>query len=105
MAMTNDEALKWCRDHSVVVIFHRDQIVVAIPNHQIDAEAFRDSGFKLEMKRGFAMAITERGDQFHHVVEAAIASWKETISPADKIAEAIGKPTHIVKLRFRENML
>lgn len=102
--MTNEEALLWCRQHSVVAIFHQDRIVLALPYNQIDAEAFRESGFRLEMKRGFALSYTEPGDDFHHVVEAAIGAWRDKLSPVDKIGEATGCSVHPVKFKFETNL-
>jgi hypothetical protein len=102
--MTNEEALEWCRKHSVLVIFHEDKTVMALPYIQMDVEAFKESGFKLVMRNGFALSYTEPGDDFHHVVEAAIGAWVSNLSPVDKISEAIGKPTHRVRLKFKTNM-
>ena len=102
--MTNEEAILWCRAHSVVVIFHKERIVMALPYHKIDVEAFREAGFKLEMRQGFALSYTEPGDDFHHVVEAAAGAWTKKLSPVDQIGEATGRSYHPVKFRFQTDM-
>lgn len=101
--MTNEEAMKWCQDHSVVAIFHRKRVVLVCPREKMDVIAFRETGFKLEMRRGFAIAMSDPGDEFHVVVEAARGSWAEGLSPMDKIAEAMGQSTHVVEVNFKQD--
>jgi len=102
--MTNDEAILWLRRHSVVAIFHQDRIVLVVPYRDISIEAFKEKGFTLEIRKGFALAYTEPHDELHHVVEAARAAWVAKQSPLDQVSEAIGGPTVPVKLDFRSNM-
>lgn len=100
--MTNEEAMKWCQDHSIVAIFHKRRVVLVCPRGHMDVRAFRESGLKIDIK-DFAIAMSEPGDEFHEVVEMARGAWANGLSPMDKIAEAMGQSTHIVELDFRQD--
>lgn len=102
--MTNDEAVLWLSRHSVIAIFHSDRIVLVLPYRDISVDAFREQGFKLEIKKGFALAYTEPRDELHHVVEAARLAWVERLSPMDQMSEAIRGPTPPIKFDFRSNL-
>lgn len=103
--MTNEEALKWCGERSIIAIFHGRRIVLAMPFAKVKMSAFKEQGLTIEMRDGFTLAMSEPGDEFHDVIEAARAAWSENLSPCDRAAEAMGRPTHIVELDFRQNVI
>jgi hypothetical protein len=102
--VTNDDAIQWCRRHCVVVIFHQDRIVLVLPTKQLDVEAFRKPGFKMEIRSGFTLAYTEPGDEFFNVVEAAQTAWRAKLNPLDTTAELAGRAAQQVKFSFLTDM-
>lgn len=99
--MTNDEALSWCKQHSVVSIHHDRKIVLIVPKEQIDVRASK-LRFSLSTDGGYVLALGDPGDEFHEVVEAARASWKGSVSLIDSIADSAGQPMKPVRLRFED---
>jgi len=104
MPMSNDAAITWLRKHAVVAIFHEDKIILALPYRQLDVTAFSSSGFKLEIKRGFALAYTEPGDGLGEVVEAARGAWREKLPPIDAALDASGQPGPRIPLSFQTDL-
>lgn len=102
--MTNDQAVAWLRKHSVLAVFHADRIVLVLPYRDISVEALRQVGFKLEIRKGFALAYTEPHDDLADVVMAARHAWVSKLSPFDQVSEAIGGPTPPIKFDFRSDM-
>lgn len=101
--MTPEEAIKWCEDHSAVLIFHHSRIVLAIPYREMNVHATMTTGLKLDMPH-YAIACSEPGDSVVEVVMAGRAAWLEKLSPMDRLSEAQGKPTHHVDLKFSTNI-
>ena len=101
--MTDEEAIRWCQRHSVIAIFHSDRTVLVLPTHAVEIEAFRERGFKLEIRKGFTLAYTEPGDAFGDVVEIAKKVWREKLSPADQVTDIVDRlpPARLV---FKTNM-
>lgn len=102
--MTNDQAVLWLRKHSVIAVFHSDRIVLVLPYRDISVEALTQVGFKLEIRKGFALAYTEPHDELADVVMAARQAWVGKLSPFDQVSEAIGGPIPPVKFDFRADM-
>ena len=99
--MTNDEALAWCKKHSVVAIHHERKIVLIVPHERIDVRASRQR-FTLDVNDGYVIAMSDPGDEFHEVVEAARASWKTTVSLIDSLADSAGHQARPARLRFED---
>ena len=79
--MTNDEAIAWLRRRTAVVLFHTDRLVVVLPHIAAKVEAAREV-FKLEIKEGFVLAMSDRGDSLADVVEAARLCWRKRVANA-----------------------
>ena len=99
--MTNDEALSWCKLHSVVTIHHQKQIILIVPSDQIDVKASKPK-LSLVVSGGYVLAMSDPGDEFHEVVEAARASWKTRVSMIDSVADAAGHQARPARLRFED---
>lgn len=98
--MTNDEALSWCKQHSVVTIHHEQQIILLVPGERIDANATKAT-FSLGIRGGYVLAMSDRGDEFHEVVEAARASWRNR-NVIDSLADSVGKNARPARLHFED---
>ncbi|HET6495875.1 MAG TPA: hypothetical protein VFH61_10975 [Thermoleophilia bacterium] len=99
--MTNDEALSWCQKHSVISIHHEQKIVLLVPHERIDVKA-APRRFTLTVEDGYVIAMSDPGDEFHEVVEAARASWKTAVSVVDSLADTVGHRARPARLRFED---
>lgn len=104
--MTNDEAIRWCRRHSVVVIFHDAKIVLVLPQKKVDVTAWRLRGFTLEIKDGgFVLAHSDPGDDLKDVVSVARAVWLQKVGPIDAALDQVnGAGMTPVKFSFQTDM-
>ena len=98
--MTNEDALDWCKQHSVIAIHHEQQIILIVPSEQIDANATTQK-FSLSIRDGYVIAMSERGDDFHEVVSAAREQWRKR-NVIDSLADTVGQNARPARLRFED---
>jgi len=97
--MTTDEAIKWLKHRSVMVIFHRDQIILVAPRNKFVVDV-RDKFFKIDAGKDFTVAMSDRGDSLVDVVQAARASWRTVVGPVDALSDIHGLKAPPAELQF-----
>lgn len=98
--MTNNEAIEWLRRRTAVAVFHQDRIIVVLPHHSVHVDAAREQ-FKLEIKQGFVLSMSDPGDDLSDVVSAARDVWKDSVANnIDLLTDSVGMEMPPARIHF-----